>query len=157
MDFIMEDKTVEINAIKESYNYRNSNNKEARQKAADLWGVELNEYGFVANRQHELIYNQNNLVAAIGYITSSKGFWLMGISASTPTSGRGYTPSIWDGKSFRSYEDARLAAIYKLYDFFKQAETYALPSHIKHVRKALIHLHNEKTPQLDLFAPTPFN
>ena len=86
------DRGEELQKIKDKYGRRYCIEPEATEEAAKLWGVEANEHGVPLNVETECVLNFQRAFASVHLASTSKGQWLVGISASTAVSGLGYYP-----------------------------------------------------------------
>jgi len=146
------DLSQEIEAIKKEFGSHYYKDERATKKAAALWGETSNECGVFEKCSFETIVKTNHCKGEIQYANTSKGYWLIGVSAQTALFGFGYAPSVWDRKAYKSYYDARLAGVFFLHDFFNTAVNGGSSQAQKtEIMQALAHLNGEKTPQLGLF------
>lgn len=134
-----------IEAIRLKYDLRHHFSEEALREAAGVWGGSPNACG-VLPAERDMIFKNGLCSAEVSLAKTAKGYWLIGVSASTSMGGFGYAPSAWDGIGFTSRHEARLAGIGYLIDFF-QKQGRDRPD----IRKALTALEAEKSPQLSLF------
>ena len=145
----------ELQAIRNQFNPKYHLKPEATQAAADLWGGEPNARGVLPHKD-EIIVQVGQCKGEIRFSETSKGYWLIGLSATSSYSGFGYAPSVWAATGYASYHDARLAGVLRLTDFFEHVsvDTSSTNSNTNraHARKAVQLLNSEKTPQLDLFS-----
>lgn len=141
----MIDHSAELEAIRLKYNLRHHFSEEALREASKVWGGSPNPCGVLPS-EREMIFKNGLCSAEISFAKTSKGYWLIGVSASTSMGGFGYAPSVWDSFGFATRHEARLAGIEQLLHFF-QKEDKDRPD----TRMALRVLETEKTPQLSLF------
>ncbi len=141
----------EHESIKQKFGSRYFAEKKAVQMAADFWGAQSNKHGVFVNCKKEIICEVKRCRGEFEYVSTSKGYWLIGVSAQTSISGFGYAPSVWSRYGFKSYHDARLAAVIELHDFFNQKSGISSQSQNDEIQKILALLQSEKTPQLNLF------
>lgn len=141
----------ELEAIKQEFGSRYYCEDKAVQKAADFWGAPSNKHGVFLNCRAEIICEVKRCKGEFEYVSTSKGYWLIGVSAQTSISGFGYAPSVWSHYGFKSYHDARLAAVIELHDFFNQKSGISSQSQKNEIQKILTILQSEKTLQLNLF------
>lgn len=150
MNIEVVDMSAPLKAIKEEFGSRYYLEKKAIEKAAILWGACSNESGVFLYLKEETLLRAGKCEGLFRYIQTSKGYWLIGVSAQTTGSGFGYAPSVWDKYGFKSYHDARLAAVTELQRFFQQ-KIRASSSRNAEFENALSALKTEETPQLNLF------
>lgn len=83
---------------------------------------------------------------------SSKGHWLIGVSAETAISGFGYAPSVFSSIGYCSYDAARLAGVQRLLRFFQNESKSLSGSAARDAAAAAAQLlEAEQKPQLSLF------
>lgn len=139
------DRGEELQKIKDKYGRRYCIEPEATEEAAKLWGVEANEHGVPLNVETECVLNFQRAFASVHLASTSKGQWLVGISASTAVSGLGYYPSAWDRTGYADYDTARKEALLRLRSYFGEAVRG------RELQAILIRLADAETPQLELF------
>lgn len=148
------DHSKELDAIKKEFGEHFYRDDKATLKAAELWGAPTNGISGVFKQvTTEAIDNLKRCSAEIHFANTYKGYWLTGLSVSTGLCGYGHYPNVWQTKGYTSYEDARLAEILTLCEFFKSSlnDPIASISHKAEISRALTILEAEKTPQLNLF------
>lgn len=149
------DHTNEIEAIKEKYGFRYFTDPRAIKEASELWGIECNEHGIALNILTELLLDKKGLKAEFHIASSENGVCLVSIGVSTAISGLYSSPSVFQRIGYASYQDARLAGIQELTDFFNKeadsANSCSSKSNREACKLAVIELHSQKTPQLNLF------
>lgn len=141
----MIDHSAKIEAIRQKYSLRHHFSEEALFEAATLWGGSPNPCSVLPS-EREMLFKNGLCSAEISFAETSKGYWLIGVSASTSMGGFGYAPSVWDSFGYASRHEARQAGIEQLLHFF-QKEDGNRPD----IRMVLRVLESEKTPQLSLF------
>lgn len=139
------DRTEELQQIKDKYGRRYYMEPEATEEAAKLWGVEINDCGVPLNVETECVLNFQRAFASVHLVPTSKGQWLVGISASTAVSGLGYYPSAWDRTGYADYDTARKVALFRLREYFSEVVRG------NELQAILIRLADAETPQLELF------
>jgi len=148
------DMSTEIDAIKDKFNPKYHNKQEAINEAAVLWGCNPNEHG-VLPMATETIVDVGQCKGEVKFSETSKGHWLIGISAMSSFNGWGYAPNVWNTTGYESYHDARLAGVLKLKDFFERVATEQSSTNSEanrvNAQKAVHILNAERTPQLGLF------
>ncbi|OEK01167.1 hypothetical protein BFP97_06425 [Roseivirga sp. 4D4] len=149
------DKSKEIQSIKSKFGSRYYFNPEAHKEAALLWGAECNDCGVALNRKKEVIIQVASCIGELQFVETSKGYWLLGISAQTSVSGFGYAPSVWDNFGFASYWDARAFGVEKLIKFFSArvvtSNSCSSATTKANCQRVVELLRGERAPQLDLF------
>lgn len=149
------DKSKEIQSIKNKFGDHYWHELKAHKEAAGLWGVECNDHGVVLDRKKEVIVKVKSCIGKLSFAETNKGHWLLGLSAETAISGRGYAPSVWDSFGFASYWDARAFGVEKLVKFFmaEAATTNSCSSRMNkaNASEAVKILRAERTPQMNLF------
>lgn len=148
----------EIGAIKSRYGNKYHFKPEAYQEAANLWGfTNYNDCGVLTSCTTETTLKVKNCEAELRFIQSSKGYWLIGVSAMTSISGHCYMPSVFDNIGYASYEDARLAGVELLLRFFTNEaqgqNSCGGKSYQINCQEAVRMLQVEQQPQFDMFAP----
>lgn len=145
----------ELQTIRQKYGARFYDDENAINEAAELWGCTPNEHGVCRPLKRETVVQIGQCRGDLSFYKTTKGYWLMGISTMSGYSGSGYAPSVWDSIGYPTYEDARLAGVRKLIDFFEDVtndcSSCNTTTNRKNAHKALQELHAEKTPQLTLF------
>lgn len=141
----MIDHSAKIEAIRQKYDLRHHFSEEALFEAATLWGGSPNPSGVLPS-EREVLFKNGLCSAEISLAETSRGYWLIGVSASTSMGGFGYAPSVWDSFGYISRHEARQAGIGYLTDFFQRQD-----GNRPDIRMVLRVLEAEKTPQLSLF------
>lgn len=150
------DMSKPIEAIKHKYGESCFLKNKAHQELSELWGFPFKEGKATFNHTTENLVELDTCRGSITFSQkSSKGYWLIGISAQTANSGFSNMPSVFSYIGFTSYEDARLAGILRLQKFFREkldskSSLVSSATRLK-VSRALKILEAEKQPQLDLF------
>ncbi len=139
------DRSEELQKIKDKYGRSYYIELEATEEAAKLWGVEVNDCGVPLNVETECVLNFQRAFASVHLAPTSKGQWLVGISASTSVSGLGYYPSAWDRTGYADYDTARKEALFRLRSYFSDAVRG------KELQAILLGLADAETRQLELF------
>ena len=80
----------EIQAIKDKFNPNYHRKPEARAAAVALWGW---EEGAMTT---EVIVEVGQCKGELDFSPTTKGYWLLGLSAMSSFNGQGYAPSMWD-------------------------------------------------------------
>lgn len=149
------DKSEELAAIKEKYGAKFYFNKAAFTEAATLWGAACNDHGVIPESSREEVVRVGSCKASISFAHTNKGFWLIGIDASTSISGIAYAPNVWNKTGYSSYWGARAKGVESLISFFEKeavSPNSCYGSKGKDdARKAADTLKGERTPQLSLF------
>ena len=147
------DQSQEIEKIKKQYPEYYKDEK-AVQVAAEFWGVTCNNCG-VTEYESENLVNSGGCQGIFRYCETSKGCWLIGISAQSSYTGFGYAPSVWDTNAFHSYHDAKRFVIERLIDFFtsvaSSTDSCNSDQNRKDAKTAVTLLIDQRTPQLSLF------
>ena len=149
------DKSEDIKAILSKYKGEHFRNPDAVKEIAELWGLACNDAGVALTITEEILVEVGQCQGILKYAETSKGYFLIGLSAKTAIGGFGYAPSIWSRTALASYWDAREFAVQKLIDYFEKESvtknSCAASINKQNAKKAADRLRGELTPQLSLF------
>lgn len=142
-------------AIRRKYGRQYHLSAECLADVAALWGLPngsplINDAGVFLTCEIALDLHAGPCSAEIEVAASPSGLWSMGKSCWGSDSGGGSAPSVWEQIAFRSRDDARLAAVAKLIEYFEAAIARGAPRECD-LRSMLALLKAERTPQLSLF------
>lgn len=96
----MVDFSAELAAIKAAYGRNYHREPQAFSEAVSLWDAACNEHGVLVNVGECIEVKDGRFKAEIRLYRTGKGFWLIGMSLSTPVSGFASPASIWDPRGF---------------------------------------------------------
>jgi hypothetical protein len=140
-----------ISAIKKKYGAEYYRSAEAQTEVTALWKCTPNECGVFHEQKKETIVSVGGCKGTISFVQTPIG-WLIGVSVSTSLSGRGYAASVWDDCCFATYDDARLAGIQELTEFFESTiHDSSGGKALADAKAAIATMCLERTPQLSLF------
>ena len=152
MDAAVIDKRDTIAAIQKKYGEKFYFNQECYAEAAAEWGFDAhNSCGVITHYRTETVVTVRTCKAEVRLAESSKGYWIIGVSAMTAISGFGYAPSVFSGIGYSSYDAARLAGVQRLLRFFQSESESLSGSAARDAAAAAQLLEAEKKPQLSLF------